>query len=85
MRLATLIGLVLGCISLVLSMVYLVMKLIYWDRFDAGLAPLVIGLFFFSAVQLFFIGLIGEYIASIHDMALRRPRVVERERINFDE
>jgi hypothetical protein len=49
-----------------------------------GVAPLIIGLFFFSSVQLFFIGIIGEYIGSIHTQVLKRPRVVEKERINFD-
>jgi polyisoprenyl-phosphate glycosyltransferase len=58
--------------------------LILWDRFQLGTAPLLIGVFFFGSVQIFFIGLIGEYVASIHTQVLRRPLVVERERVNFD-
>jgi hypothetical protein len=57
--------------------------LLYWERFAVGAAPLVIGLFFFAAVQLLFIGILGEYIGSIHTQVLKRPLVVERERINF--
>ena len=62
---------------------YFIYKLLYWDRFDVGIAPLVIGIFFFSAVQLLFIGIIGEYIGSIHTQVLNRPLVIEKERINF--
>jgi len=53
--------------------------------FSAGTAPLVIGLFFFSSVQLFFIGIIGEYIGSIHTQMKKRPLVIEKERVNFNE
>ena len=55
----------------------------YWDRFEVGIAPLVIGIFFLAAVQLFFIGIIGEYIGSIHTQILKRPMVIEKERINI--
>jgi hypothetical protein len=65
------------------AIVYLLAKIIFWNYFSVGLAPLVIGLFFFSSVQLFFIGIIGEYIGSIHTQVLKRPLVVEKERINF--
>ena len=57
--------------------------MIFWDEFSIGTAPLVIGLFFFSAVLLFFIGIIGEYIGAIHTHVKKRPLVVEKERINF--
>jgi glycosyltransferase involved in cell wall biosynthesis len=83
-RLATMAGFALALISFLVSLTYLVLKLLYWDRFQMGTAPLLIGIFFFSSVQIFFIGLIGEYVASIHTQVLRRPLVVERERINFD-
>jgi hypothetical protein len=64
------------------SLAYFVLKLIYWDRFSLGSAPLLIGLFFFSSVQLFFIGLLGEYVAAILTYVQKRPLVVEQERIN---
>jgi hypothetical protein len=83
-RLATMAGFALSIVSFLISLTYLVLKLILWDRFQLGTAPLLIGVFFFGSVQIFFIGLIGEYIASIHTHVLRRPLVVERERVNFD-
>ncbi len=84
LRLAALAGLGISLFSFLIAMVYLVYKLIFWDSFSVGIAPLVIGIFFFGAVQLFFIGIIGEYIGSIHTQVLKRPHVVEKERINFD-
>jgi len=84
-RLATMAGFALSLLSLAISFMYLVLKLMFWDQFGFGTAPILIGLFFFSSVQLFFIGLIGEYVAAIHTQVLRRPLVVERERVNFDE
>jgi len=63
---------------------YLVYKLLYWNRFSAGIAPLVLGIFFFSSVQLISIGILGEYIGSIYTHLQKRPLVVERERINFE-
>jgi glycosyltransferase involved in cell wall biosynthesis len=83
-RLATMAGFALSIVSLLISLAYLVMKLLYWQQFQLGTAPLLIGMFFFSSVQIFFIGLIGEYVASIHTRVLRRPLVVESERVNFD-
>jgi glycosyltransferase involved in cell wall biosynthesis len=83
LRLASFIGFITATLSLLVALVYLVYKLIYWDTFSAGMAPLVIGLFFFSSVQLFFIGIIGEYIGAIHTQVRKRPLVVEKERINF--
>ena len=83
LRLATFIGFVVSILSLLVGAAYLIFKLMYFDRYEAGIAPLVIGLFFFGAVQLFFIGIIGEYIGSIHTQVLKRPLVIEKERINF--
>ena len=83
LRLATMLGFVASSVSFVLGVVYLAYKLVFWDRFPLGVAPVVIGLFFFASVQLFFIGIIGEYIGAIHTRVTRRPLVVERERINF--
>jgi hypothetical protein len=56
----------------------------HWDEMNLGIGPMVIGMFFFGSVQLFVIGLLGEYIGNIHTQTLRRPLVVELERINFD-
>ena len=64
---------------------YFIYKLLYWDNFIVGTAPLVIGLFFFSAIQLIFIGIIGEYIGAIHTQVRKRPLVIEKERINFED
>jgi len=64
-------------------MVYLIYKLIYWQSFSLGLAPVVVGLFFLGSVQLFFLGIVGEYIGAIYTQVLKRPLVVEKERINF--
>lgn len=83
-RLATMAGFALSIISFLISLTYLILKLVLWDRFQLGTAPLLIGMFFFGSVQIFFIGLIGEYVASIHTQVMRRPLVVERERVNFD-
>ena len=85
MRLATFAGFIIGGLSLAAAVVYLVLKLMYWDRFSAGVAPMVIGMFFLGALQLFFIGLLGEYVLSINTRVLDRPLVVEEERLNFDE
>ena len=68
-----------------IAIVYFVMKLVHWDTFYAGMAPMVIGVFFLGAVQLIFLGLIGEYILSINQRVMNRPLVIEEERINFDE
>ncbi len=84
LRLATMLGFAIAALSLVVAFCYFVAKLIFWDRFSLGTAPLIISLFFFSSVQLFFIGIIGEYIGSIHTQILKRPLVVEKERINFN-
>lgn len=84
LRMATFIGMLTGAISFLVGLFYLVYKLIYWQEFSVGQAPLVVGLFFFGSVQLFFLGLLGEYIGAIYTQVLRRPLVVEKERINFE-
>lgn len=84
LRLATIIGFILSLVSLLIAFGYFVAKLIFWNQFSIGVAPLVIGLFFFSSVQLFFIGIIGEYVGSIQTQVLKRPLVIEKERVNFD-
>ena len=84
LRLATMAGFVLSGLSLVVAVIYFVLKILFWQAFELGLAPIVIGLFFFSSVQLFFIGVLGEYIGAIHTQVQKRPLVIEKERINFD-
>lgn len=83
LRLATFTGIVCSCISLIIAFIYLVYKLIYWDRFPAGTAPILLGIFIFGSLQLFFIGLLGEYIMNMNTRIMNRPLVVEEERINF--
>jgi hypothetical protein len=83
LRLATMMGFLLSALSLLVAFSYLVYKLLFWQSFSVGMAPLVIGLFLFSSVQLFFLGLLGEYLGNIQTQVLKRPRVVESERINF--
>ena len=82
-RLASFIGFAGAFISFISAIVYLVYKLVYWRTFEAGIAPLVIGFFFISSIQLLFIGIIGEYIASIYTQVKNEPLVIEKERINF--
>jgi glycosyltransferase involved in cell wall biosynthesis len=84
LRFATMLGFMASVLSLTIAFCYFIYKLVYWNTFSVGIAPLVIGLFLFSSVQLFFLGIIGEYIGSIHTQVLKRPLVIEKERINFD-
>ncbi len=85
LRLATFAGAGVSIISFIVGIVYLIMKLINWYDFNDGMAPLLIGMFFLGAVQLLFIGIIGEYILNINTRVLNRPLVVEEERINLPE
>lgn len=83
LRLMTFLGFTLSFLSLVVSMGYLIAKLLYWNKFEFGIAPLIISMFFFSSVQLFFMGILGEYIGAIHTRVNQKPLVIEKERINF--
>jgi glycosyltransferase involved in cell wall biosynthesis len=83
LRLATILGFVTAAVSFLIGLFYLVYKLIYWTSFTTGLAPLVVGLFFVGGVQLFFLGIVGEYIGAIYTQVRHRPLVIEKERINF--
>jgi glycosyltransferase involved in cell wall biosynthesis len=85
LRLATFFGFLLSLLSLVAGLGFLIGKVIYWNTFQAGIAPLLIGNFFFFGIMLFFIGILGEYVGAIYTQVLARPRVYEAERINFDE
>ncbi len=84
LRMASFTGFIIAFASLLVGIGYFIYKLIFWNSFQAGMAPIVIGLFFFAAVQLFFIGIVGEYISAIYTQIKKRPLVVEMERINFD-
>ncbi len=83
LRLSTFIGFSIALLSFIIALVYLVLKIIFWDTFVAGTAPILIGMFFLGAVQLIFMGLMGEYILSINQRVMKRPLVIEEERINF--
>jgi glycosyltransferase involved in cell wall biosynthesis len=83
LRVAVFSGFLIGFLSFLVALAYLVYKLLFWSSFQVGTAPLVIGMFFLGGIQLVFIGILGEYIGAIHTQVLRRPPVVERERINF--
>jgi polyisoprenyl-phosphate glycosyltransferase len=84
LRIVTFTGFFCSLLCVMVSLIYLVYKLLFWDRFSAGMAPLVLGLFFFASIQLFFMGILGEYIGSIHTIVQNRPYVFEHERINFE-
>lgn len=83
LRVGTMAGFLLSGLSMLTALGYLTAKLVFWNEFELGLAPILIGLFFFGSVQLFFLGLLGEYVGFIHTHVVKRPLVVEKERINF--
>ncbi len=85
LRCATLAGGIMAVLSFLIGLLYLILKLIFWKLFSAGMAPVVIGMFFLGSVQLLFLGLLGEYILAINTRVMDRPLVVEEERINFDQ
>jgi glycosyltransferase involved in cell wall biosynthesis len=84
LRLATILGFTISGISLLITIIYFIMKLIFWNRFSAGTAPILIGVFFIGSLQLFFIGLVGEYIMNMNTRIMNRPLVIEERRINFE-
>ena len=83
LRLCTIAGFICALVDLIVAFVYLVLKLTHWYSFHAGYAPMIIGMFLIGAIQLFFIGLMGEYILNINTRVINRPIVVEEKRINF--
>jgi glycosyltransferase involved in cell wall biosynthesis len=85
LRLAAIMGFVSAMLSFLAGLVYLVYKLAFWNQISVGIAPLVIGLFFFASVQLIFLGIVGEYVGAIYTQVQHRPYVVVRERLNFEE
>ncbi|MDY3791494.1 MAG: glycosyltransferase family 2 protein [Oscillospiraceae bacterium] len=85
MRIATIIGFIIAFLSIVIGLVYLVLKLVYWDSFAMGNAPMLIGIFVLGGIQIFFIGLLGEYVLNINSRMMKRPLVIEERRLNFDD
>ena len=83
LRMATFFGGIVLIISVVIAIVYLIMKLIWWDRFQAGMIPMLLGMLFLGSVQILFIGIVGEYVLAINQRSMKRPLVIEEERINF--
>lgn len=84
LRIVTFSGFVCAAVCILVALSYFIYKLLFWNRFSVGVAPLVIGIFFFSSVQLISVGILGEYIGAIHTQVQKRPLVVERERVNFE-
>jgi polyisoprenyl-phosphate glycosyltransferase len=84
LRAVTFTGFASALVCLIVAVIYFVYKMLFWRNFSVGMAPLVIGIFFFSSVQLLSLGIIGEYIGTIHTMVQKRPHVFEKERINFE-
>lgn len=85
LRLATIVGFISAVLSLIAAVVYFVMKMLFWYDLPIGVAPVIIGLFAVASVQLFFLGILGEYVGSIYTQVRNRPLVIEQERINFDD
>ena len=85
LRIATISGFFISMMSMLVAFVYLIMKLLFWDSFPLGNAPILVGVFVLGGVQLFFIGLLGEYILNINTRVMKRPLVIEEKRINFDQ
>jgi len=83
LRLMSICGFILSVISFFLATIFFLAKLIYWETYDMGIAPILIGLFFFGAIQMFFLGLLGEYVNAIHIRTRKMPLVTESERVNF--
>lgn len=85
LRMATFLGFFVGVISIILAIIYLVLKLIYWNEFVAGMAPILLAVLIFGSLLLFFLGILGEYILTINRRMMKRPLVIEEERLNFEE
>jgi glycosyltransferase involved in cell wall biosynthesis len=83
LRIATIVGFIIAGLSFIIALIYLIFKILFWDEFSIGIAPIIIGIFFIGSLQLFFIGFIGEYVMAINSRIMNRPLVIEEERINF--
>ena len=85
MRIATIMGFICSFLGFATALIYLILKIVFWNKFIAGTTPILIGVFLFGSIQLFFIGLLGEYIMNINTRVMHRPIVIEEKRINFDD
>lgn len=85
LRLATILGFIMAAVSIVIAIIYLILKLLYWDNFPVGIAPILLAVLILGSMQLFFIGFLGEYVLSINKRMMGRPLVIEEERLNFNE
>lgn len=83
LRVATFVGFFFSFISMFITITYILLKIFNWNQFNAGITPIIVGIFFFSSIQLFFLGVLGEYVLSINQRVMKRPLVVEEKRINF--
>ena len=84
LRLATIVGFIISFLSVFVALIYLVLKLCNWNSFQAGIAPIIIGVFLLGGMQIFFIGFLGEYILNINQRIMHRPLVVVEEKLNFE-
>lgn len=84
MRIATILGFMFSIISFIIALTYFILKLLFWDKFPMGTVPILIGVFLIGSIQLFFIGLLGEYMINMNRRLMKRPLVVEEKRINFE-
>ena len=85
LRLATIVGFIVATLSFLSGMYYLIRKVVSWDSFEMGVAPLVIGMFFMSSVLLITVGIVGEYVGSIHTQSLKRKYILEKNRYGFND
>jgi glycosyltransferase involved in cell wall biosynthesis len=83
LRITTILGFVCSVISLIVGLFFFIYKILYWNSFQLGMAPIIIGIFFGIAIQVFLLGIIGEYVGFILTHSRKMPLVIERERINF--
>ena len=83
LRLMTIIGFVTSILSILVALAFFIYKLFYWNSFELGIAPLIIGIFGIGSIQIFLLGLIGEYVGVLLIHARKLPMVIEKERINF--
>uniref|UniRef100_UPI0040273560 glycosyltransferase family 2 protein n=1 Tax=Candidatus Ventrenecus sp. TaxID=3085654 RepID=UPI0040273560 len=84
LRLATIVGFIISFLSILVALIYLVLKFCNWNSFQAGIAPIIIGVFLLGGMQIFFIGFLGEYILNINQRVMHRPLVVVEEKLNFE-
>ncbi len=85
LRISTYIGFIIACICFIIAVVYFILKLMNWESFSAGIMPILVGIFFLGALQMIFIGVLGEYIGRVLELVLKKPEVILSEKINIEE